>query len=92
MFKPISNNDKSLAVILPEALMGKVSGVTLTDLLGKVLDSGTSTGYGDAGTNEKFKFGQTGGSYGKDLTVNVSLMDGTTVKYMIPDGSQRYDS
>ena len=91
LFKPISENQKTLAVLLPEVYKGMVAGVTVLDAEGNVLDSGTSTGYGDDGTREKFSFTKTGGDYGDNLTVNVSFMDGTRADYFIPDGSQRYD-
>jgi hypothetical protein len=91
LFKPISENQKTLAVLLPEVYKGLVSGVTVLNSLGEVLDSGASTGYGEEGTREKFSFSKPGGDYGDNLTVNVSFMDGTSTAYSIPDGSKRYD-
>jgi hypothetical protein len=91
LFKPISVNQGTLAVLLPNAYKGLVSGVTVNDATGNVLDSGTSTGYGDEGEREKFSFSKPGGDYGDNLTVNVQFMDGTHAQYLIPDGSKRYD-
>jgi hypothetical protein len=91
LWKPISNNQNKLAVLLPNDFKYQVSGVTVLDASGVVLDSGTSTGYGDDGEREKFSFNKTGGDYGDNLTVNVAFMDGTHIEYKIPDGSKRYD-
>jgi len=91
LFKPISENQGTLAVLLPEAYKGMVSGVTVMDPLGNVLDDGVSTGYGEEGTREKFSFSKKGEEYPSDLTVHVSFMDGTHTQYSIPDPSQRYD-
>lgn len=91
LFKPISNNQQKLAILLPEDYKGNVSGVTLLDSLGNVLDEGTSTGYGEEGTREKFSFNKKGGEYPENLTVNVQFMDGTNIQYLIPDPAKRYD-
>lgn len=91
LFKPISDNQGTLAILMPEVLAYKVAGVTLRDSLGEVVEEGVSFGYGEPGTREKFSFTQQGGSYPKDLIVEVRLHDGTISRYVIPDPSQRYD-
>lgn len=91
LFKPISENEHLLAVLLPEAFAHKVTTVLLRDAGGNVIDEGRSTGYGDLGTREKFAFNKQGGQYPKDLTVEVRFADGSVTTYSIPDPSQRYD-
>lgn len=91
LFKPESNNEGTLAVLLPEALAHQVTSVTLKDATGAILDTGHSTGFGDTGEREKFSFSKQGGEYPANLTVEVTLNDGTTTSYLIPDPSQRYD-
>lgn len=91
LFKPVSANDGNLAVLMPEILAHQVDSVVLKDLSGTVLDEGHSTGYGDTGEREKFSFSKPGGSYPRDLTVEVRLSDGSVKTYTIPDPSQRYD-
>jgi hypothetical protein len=91
LFKPISNNQGTLAVILPQQFQYQVASVMLKDSTGTVLDEGKSTGYGDFGTNEKFSFSKKGGSYPKDVSVEVTLASGRVITYSIPDPSQRYD-
>lgn len=91
LFKPISDNQGTLAVLVPEALAYKVAGVLLRDSNGTVVDEGYSTGYGELGTREKFSFSKRGGDYPKNLTVELHLLDGSISRYSIPDPSQRYD-
>jgi hypothetical protein len=91
LFKPISSTDGRLAILLPESMAHNVTQVVLKNSKGKVLDRGRSTGYGDMGVREKFAFSKKGGSYPKNLIVEVSLSDGSKVRYKIPDPSQRYD-
>ena len=91
LFKPISNNENKLAVILPSTMAHLVEDVVIKDSTGKVIDQGRSTGFGDAGTNEKFAFNKQGAHYPKNITVNVKLSSGKTISYKIPDPSKRYD-
>jgi hypothetical protein len=91
LFKPVSNNQGTLAVLLPPQLAYLVSEVVLKDSNDNVIDSGRSTGYGDTGEREKFSFNKRGGEYPKDIKVEVRLLDGTTREYFIPDPSKRYD-
>jgi hypothetical protein len=91
LFKPVSENQGTLAVLLPEANKGLVTGVTLRDLEGNILEDGISMGYGEEGTREKFSFKKKGGDYPPELLVHVQFMDGTNSEYYIPDPSKRYD-
>ena len=91
LFKPIAESNGNLAILAPEALKGLVDSIVLKDLAGNEVDQGNSTGYGDAGTREKFSFSKPGGSYPKDLTVEIRMQDGSVKTYTIPDPSKRYD-
>ncbi len=91
LFKPISNNQGTLAVLLPESMAHLVEQVLLKDINDNVLDEGKSTGYGDTGEREKFSFSKKGGEYPKDIKVEVHMADGSIKTYEIPDPSQRYD-
>ena len=91
LFKPVAESNGNLAILAPEALKGLVDSVVLKDLAGNEVEKGTSTGYGDAGTREKFSFTKPGGSYSKDLTVEIHMQDGSVKTYLIPDPSKRYD-
>ncbi len=91
LFKPESATDGKLAVLLPEQLSHQVLSLLLKDESGNTLEEGRSTGYGDLGTREKFAFTKDGSQYGKNLTVQALLADGTVKEWKIPDPSQRYD-
>jgi hypothetical protein len=43
------------------------------------------------GGREHFRFNKPGADYPKDLTVEVTMKDGSIKTYKIPDPSQRYD-
>lgn len=91
LFKPVSDNQGTLAVLMPEALAQLVSSLVIKDPTGTVLEEGFSTGYGDLGTREKFSFQKPGGEYPANLTVEATLSDGSVKTWTIPDPSQRYD-
>lgn len=91
LFKPESSTDGKLAVLLPQALANQVLSLLVKDEGGNTLEEGRSTGYGDLGTREKFAFSKDGSAYGKNLTVQALLTDGTVREWKIPDPSQRYD-
>lgn len=91
LFKPVAESNGNLAVLAPEALKGLVDSVVLKDASGNEIDRGNSTGYGDAGTREKFSFSKPGGSYPDNLTVEIRMANGSVKSYLIPDPSKRYD-
>lgn len=91
LFKPVSENEGRLAVLMPEIYKDRVFSVALKNELGEVLEEGNSTGYGELGTREKFAFQKVGGDYPQNLTVEIRLSDGSLKQYLIPDPSQRYD-
>ncbi|MFM1846622.1 MAG: hypothetical protein RL417_96 [Pseudomonadota bacterium] len=92
LWKPISNNQGTLAVLLPPELTGSISALKLLDSTGNVVEEGrfTSDGTGEGGRT-KYSFNKKGGDYGDDLTVRLELSDGSVRTWMIPDGSRRYD-
>lgn len=91
LFKPQSSTDNKLAILMPELLAHQVLSLLVKDENGNTLEEGRSTGYGDLGTREKFAFTKSGGDYGKNLSVQALLTDGTVKEWKIPDPTQRYD-
>ncbi len=91
LFKPKSSKDGRLAILTPESVNHQVTSVVLKDQNGKVIEKGHSTGFGDVGTREKFAFQKPGGSYPRNLHVEVSLNNGAVLTYIIPDPTQRVD-
>jgi hypothetical protein len=92
LWKPVSVNQGTLAVLLPPELTGSINALKLLDANGAIVEEGrfTSDGTGEGGRT-KYSFNRTGAEYGDNLTVRVELADGTVRTWGIPDGSKRYD-
>jgi hypothetical protein len=88
LFKPVSDSDKKLAILLPPKLSGLVDTVRLVGPDGSILETGRYGGNGNGG-REHFRFSKPGGDYPDGLTVEVRLKTGELVKYLIKDTSQR---
>ncbi len=92
LFKPESNNQGSLAILPPEAWTYHISSVLLKDSQGSVIEEGTQMLDGAVETGrEKWSFSKPGGDYPSDITVEVTLQDGSKKTFSIPDPSLRYD-
>lgn len=88
LFKPVSDSDKKLAVLLPPRLTGLATGVRLVGPDGDILETGRYTGNGNGG-REHFRFNKPGGDYPDGLTVEVLLRTGEVVRYLIEESSER---
>jgi hypothetical protein len=91
LFKPVSDSDGKLAVLLPTRLAGMVKGVTLVGPNGEVLEKGRYTGNGNGG-RDHFRFSKSGGRYPDGLTVQVTLMNDEVVRYIIRETSERNEN
>lgn len=91
LFKPISNNQGKLAILMPTQWKHNVDTVWIFDKEGNQLDVGYSTGYGETGEREKFTFNRKGGEYPNDIQVKIKFDDGTYKTMTISDPSKRYD-
>jgi len=90
LFKPVSDNNGNLVILVPADLTGNVASVVVKDSEGNILEEGRSGGVGNGG-REHFRYGKPGASYPANTVVEVRLNDGTAKQYLIPDPSQRYD-
>lgn len=90
LFKPISEGDGNLVVLLPTSMSGDVSGVTISDSSGQLLDEGRVMGDYDDG-RPYFRFASPGSSYPDNITVTAMMSDGTELDYKIASPSQRYE-
>ncbi len=90
LFKPESDSNGNLVVLLPEVMTGNVLGISLKGENDEVLEEGAYGGVGN-GEREHFRFSQPGGNYPANLIVEVAMKDGSTKTYEIADPSQRYD-
>ncbi len=94
VWKPISESDKKLAVVLPEVLANIVSKVEIHSSLppseATKIAEGRFAGNANGG-RPHFRFEKAGGAYGDDLHLVAYKNDGTTLSWDIKDGSKRYD-
>ena len=90
LFKPVSDSDGKVAVLLPSSLTGTIEKVVFETINGEVLEEGRYSGVGNGG-REHYRFSKTGAEYESNLVVNVFMKDGTNKTYEISDPSKRYD-
>lgn len=94
LFKPVSEGDGNLVVLLPAKYSDNVASLVLKDSEGNVLEDGRPTGQHNPdpeGLREHFRFNKPGSQYGDNVTVQVTLNDGTIIDYLIEDTSERND-
>jgi len=88
LYKPVSESDGKLVVLLPPRLSGLVKGLTLIGPNGEVIEQGRYTGNGNGG-REHFRFSKPGAQYPDGLTVQATLATGELVRYIIRETSER---
>lgn len=94
LWKPVSDKDGKLAVLLPSQYTGRVKNVKIIDpSTGKVLEKGKSSGTGNPvngkGEREHFRFDKAGGKYPDGAVVQITLNNGNTIEVKIKNTSER---
>ena len=87
VWKPISEGDGKLVVLLPSSYVGRVSSVTIRRG-GATLESGRFAGNTN-GNRPTFRFSKPGAGYGSGLTAVATLRTGGSVSWNIPNGGSR---
>ena len=90
VFKPHSDHEGKLVILLPAELANQVASVLLEDENGNVVEHGSSSGHANGG-REHFRFTKPGEDYPQNLTVRITENNQATHTYFIPDPAQRYD-
>ncbi|MBM3266143.1 MAG: DUF4214 domain-containing protein [Candidatus Sericytochromatia bacterium] len=90
LWKPVSDSDGKLAVLLPEKLTNNARAAYLEGPDGTKLEDGRYAGNGNGG-REHFRFRKQGGAYPPGTTVVVVTQDGTTVRFTVKDTGARND-
>lgn len=89
LWKPKSDKDGKLAILLPKALTGKVKEVQVMSPGGtKVLGKGTASGVGN-GEREHFRFSKAGNEFPDGALVVITLKDGSQRTVTIKETSDR---
>ncbi len=92
LWKPVSDSNGKLAVLLPSNLAGKVETTEIyADLPsngGTPLDKGRFSGNAN-GSRDHFRFSKPGGAYPDGAYVVATLKDGSQLTFQIKDSSER---
>lgn len=94
LLKPEAEHTSKMVVLLPAALAEQVIELVLKDENGEVIERGVSSGYANPdqnGEREHFRFTKSGSEYPKNITIEVTLADGSVKEYNIPDPASRND-
>ena len=91
LWKPESDSDGKLAILLPSSWSGNVLGVSVLGPDGKVLEAGRYAGNGNGG-RDHFRFSRDGGSFPAGCVVLVQMRDGTTQRIAIENPASRIES
>lgn len=91
LWKPISDSDGKLAILLPPSLTSKAVGCRILSPDGtKVLASGRDGGVGN-GDRQHYRFNQSGAAFPVGSIVEVNMRDGSTMKIKIENPSVRLE-
>jgi hypothetical protein len=90
LFKPVSEGNGKLVILLPSSMSGEISNVNIVDSNGKLLESGDKSGNFDDG-RPVFRFDRPGGKYPDNIVVAITMNDGRHKEYNIPNPKQRYE-
>ncbi len=91
LWKPISDSDGKLAVLLPPSFAGLVASARLLGPNGDEIESGRYGGNGNGG-REHFRFSQPGGNYPQGVVVEALLKSGEKVLFKIGNPSERTEN
>lgn len=90
LWKPASDKDGKLAILLPPSLTGTVRSVSITSPTGEALETGAFAGTGN-GDREHFRFGKSGAQYPDGSLVTVTFKDGSKTELPIKDTAARIE-
>lgn len=90
LWKPISDNDGRLVVLLPPAMTGYGAKVDVVSPDGDVLASGRFTSVANGG-REHYRFDRSGGNFPDGSSVRISFPNGSTVNQTISETSRRFE-
>lgn len=91
LWKPESDKDGKLAILLPKRITGRVKSVKILSPDGsQVLAKGKYSGVGN-GDREHYRFNKAGGKYPDGAIVVVELEDGRKVHQKIGETSDRFE-
>lgn len=90
LWKPISDSDGKLAILMPPSLAGQIQSLSLKTASGDLIEEGKFGGNGNGG-RDHYRFSKAGGSYPSGVVVEAMLKSGQLVKYTIDNPSDRVE-
>jgi hypothetical protein len=91
LWKPVSDSDGKLAVLLPTRFTGQVASVSILSPSGQLMERGRNTGVGNGG-REHFRFSRPGSAFPPESIVEITLRDGTKQRITIDAPAKRIES
>lgn len=94
IWKPESDKDGKLAIILPSKFTGKVKNVRIVNAEGKLLERGAYSGTGNPGKEgprEHFRFDKPGAKYKDGVFVEIVMEDKSVKRIQIKETSKRVE-
>ena len=95
LWKPVSESNGKLVVLLPTGLRGKIQKVEIHNedppTSSSLVADGQFAGDTHNGNRPHYRFANPGAAYGKNIFLIAFLTDGRVISYPIPDGSKRLD-
>jgi hypothetical protein len=88
LWKPVSDSDGNLAILLPPGMTGQVASVSVLSPNGQVLAQGRSGGVGN-GDREHFRFDRPGGAFPPGSIVQITMKDGSQQQVVIEQPNVR---
>lgn len=93
LWKPVSESDGKLVVLLPQSLTGKIKSASVYSSLppqaNNLIESGRFAGDDKNENRAHFRFAKPGSSYPDNAYVVAQLHDGTYASFQIKDSSSR---
>lgn len=95
LWKPRSESNGNLVVLLPEDMRGQVAAAGLYNddvaSQGTLIEPGRFAGDTHNGNRPHFRFNESGATYGGDIWLIAELSDGSRRAWHIPNGASRWD-
>lgn len=92
LWKPVSEGDGNLVVLLPSQYRGRVSQTAVLNASGQVIEVGRFAGDTHNGNRPHYRFSMPGAGFGSKVTVAARMSDGSVKTWRIPNGGSRYEA
>ena len=91
LWKPESEGDGNLVVLLPTSFRGQVTGAAIVDSSDSVIENGRFAGDEHNGMRPHYRFSMPGSGYGQNIKLVASTRNGSRTVWPIANGGSRVD-